>query len=58
MKAFIYSGGEIYPENITEHLAAGACGVGVASGIADKKLIAAGDFAGITALARAYTEKL
>ncbi len=46
------------PQNIAEHLAAGACGVGVASGIADKKRIAAGDFAGITALARAYTEKL
>ena len=50
--------GGVTPENINEHLAAGACGVGVASGIADKKLIAAGDFAGITALARAYTEKL
>lgn len=50
--------GGVTPQNIAEHLAAGACGVGVASGIADKKLIAAGDFAGITALAKAYTEKL
>lgn len=50
--------GGVTPENITEHLAVGACGVGVGSGIADKKLIAAGDFAGITALAKKYTEKL
>ena len=48
----------INAENMTEYLAAGAYGVGVGSGIADKKKIAAGDFAGITALAKAYTEKL
>ena len=47
----------ITAENMTDYLAAGAYGVGVGSGIADKKRIAAGDFAGITALARAYTEK-
>ena len=45
-------------QNMEEYLAAGACGVGVGSGIADKKLIAADDFAGITALAKKYTEKL
>lgn len=48
----------ITAQNMEEYLAAGACGVGVGSGIADKKLIAAGDFAGITALAKKYTEKL
>jgi 2-dehydro-3-deoxyphosphogluconate aldolase/(4S)-4-hydroxy-2-oxoglutarate aldolase len=48
----------INAENMTEYLQAGAYGVGVGSGIADKKKIAAGDFAGITALAKAYTEKL
>ena len=48
----------ISAENMTDYLAAGACGVGVGSGIADKKLIAAGDFDGITALAKRYTEKL
>jgi len=48
----------ITAENMSDYLAAGACGVGVGSGIADKKLIAAGDFEGITALAKHYTEKL
>lgn len=48
----------ITAENMSDYLAAGACGVGVGSGIADKKLIAAGDFDGITALAKRYTEKL
>lgn len=48
----------ITAENMSDYLAAGACGVGVGSGIADKKLIAAGDFDGITALAKRYIEKL
>ena len=48
----------ITAENMVEYLSAGAYGVGVGSGIADKKKIAAKDFAGITALARLYTEKI
>lgn len=48
----------ITAENMRSYLDAGAVGVGVGSGIADKQLIAKGDFAGITALAKAYTSQL
>ena len=48
----------ISEENMTEYLEAGACGVGVGSGIVNKKLIEAGDFAAITLLAKKYTDKL
>lgn len=41
-------------ENAAEYLAAGAAGIGVASGILDKKLVRAGDYAGITEKARQY----
>lgn len=47
--------GGITPENVRDYLDAGVCGVGVSSGILDKKLLAAGDYAGITNLARAFT---
>lgn len=40
--------------NITEALQMGACGVGIATGIANKKLVLAGKFEAITALAREY----
>lgn len=48
----------ITDQNMNDYLAAGAVGVGVGSGIVRKDLIAAGDFAGITEAARAYTSKL
>ncbi len=48
----------INENNMTEYLEAGACGVGVASGIVNKKLIEENNFAAITELARKYTEKL
>lgn len=48
----------ITAENMTEYLQAGACGVGVGSGIVNKDLIAAGDFEGITRLAQNYTDRL
>ncbi len=48
----------ITAENMGDYLAAGACGVGVGSGIVDKKLIAAGDFAAITQKAKDYTKKV
>ena len=48
----------ITAENMTDYLAAGARGVGVGSGIVNKDLIRAGDFAAITALAKQYTEQL
>ena len=45
-------------ENMGEYLSAGAVGVGVGSGIVNKKMIENNDFAGITKLAKEYTEKL
>lgn len=42
-------------ENMGDYLSAGACGVGIGSGIVNKKLIEAGDFEGITNLAKKYT---
>lgn len=48
--------GGVNDENIAEYLAAGACGAGIATGIVNKKLIAAGDFDGITALAEKYVK--
>lgn len=48
----------ITAENMGEYLAAGACGVGVGSGIVKGQLVTAGDFAAITALARQYTKDL
>lgn len=45
-------------DNMKDYMAAGACGIGIATGIIDKKMVKAGDYAGITALARAYTEKM
>lgn len=46
--------GGVNDENLPDYLAAGAKGVGIATGIVNKKLIAAGDYAGITALAEKY----
>ena len=48
----------ISEDNMTEYLEAGACGVVVGSGIVNKKLIEAGDFAAITLLAKKYTDRL
>ena len=45
-------------DNLQEFMAAGACGIGIASGIIDKKMVKAGNFEGITALARRFTEKM
>ncbi len=49
--------GGVTAENMHEYLKAGAYGVGVASGIADKKAINAGDYGKITELARLYAEE-
>lgn len=46
----------ITAENMGDYYAAGACGVGVGSGIVNKAMIEAGDFEGITALAKGYTQ--
>jgi len=48
----------ITAENMCEYLDAGACGVGVGSGIVNKKMLEADDFAGITELAKAYTKQI
>ena len=48
--------GGVNDENIADYLAAGAKGVGIATGIVNKKLIAAGDYEGITRLAALYTK--
>lgn len=47
--------GGIDENNMADYLKAGVCGFGLGSNITDKKMIADGDFAGITALARKYT---
>ena len=48
----------ITAENMKEYLDAGACGVGIGSGVVNKKLIEENDFAGITELSKAYTRQL
>ena len=48
--------GGIDEKNMQDYLDAGVCGFGVGSNIVSKKLIEAGDFAAITALAKKYTE--
>ncbi len=47
----------ITADNMNAYLEAGACGVGVGSGIVNKQMIEAGDFEGITQLAKKYTEQ-
>lgn len=48
--------GGVTAENTAELLARGFCGVGVGGNLYDKKLIAQGDYAGLTALASAFVE--
>ena len=50
--------GGVNPDNMAEFLAAGAVGLGIGSGVVDKKLIAAGEFEKITELAKRYTAQL
>lgn len=50
--------GGINVDNMREYLDAGACGVGVGSGIVNKKMIEEGDFDAVERFAREYTEKL
>ena len=54
---FVAVGG-VNIDNLEEFMKAGACGIGIANGIIDKKMVEAGDFAGITELARRFTEKM
>ena len=50
--------GGIDENNMSDYLSAGVCGFGVGSNITDKKMIAASDWQGITALAKKYTDAL
>ncbi len=50
--------GGVNTDNLKDYLLAGAKGVGVATAIADKKAIFAGDYAEITQRAKAFTDLL
>ena len=50
--------GGITENNMLDYMNAGAYGVGVATGIVNKQMIAENDWKGITELARRYTEKI
>ena len=50
--------GGIDENNMNDSLRAGVCGFGVGSNITDKKMIAASDWQGITALAKKYTDAI
>ncbi len=50
--------GGVSVDNLKEYMQAGVCGIGVASAILDRKSLAAGDFAAITALAKRYMEAM
>ena len=50
--------GNVTPENCTDFLNAGCCCVGVGSNLADRKVIACGDFEKITSNAREYVRTI
>lgn len=50
--------GGVDENNMKNYFDAGACGIGIGSGIVKKKMIDDNDFEGITALAKLYTCKL
>ena len=50
--------GGVNHENMTDYLAAGAKGIGVATAIADRKAILNGDYEEITRRARLFTEQI
>ena len=50
--------GGVDETNMADYLAAGICGFGIGSNIVNKKMIEAGDFAGVTALARSFIDAL
>ncbi len=50
--------GGIDETNMKEYMEAGVCGFGIGSNIVNKKLIEAGDFEGVTELARRYTSQI
>lgn len=50
--------GGVNEKNMKEYLDAGACGIGVATGIVNKKHIADGNYDAVTELARMYTSQV
>ena len=46
--------GGVNENNLADCIRAGACGIGVATGIVDKEKIHAGDYDAVTELARKY----
>ena len=50
--------GGVDEHNMKDYLAAGVKGFGIGSAIVNKKMIESGDFDGVTALARTYTDAL
>jgi 2-dehydro-3-deoxyphosphogluconate aldolase/(4S)-4-hydroxy-2-oxoglutarate aldolase len=50
--------GGITCDNMAEYLKAGICGFGIGGNIVDMKLVNAGDYAGLTALAQRYTDRI
>lgn len=48
--------GGVDHNNLKDYLKVGVCGFGMASNIVDKKMVAEGNYAGITELARRYVE--
>ena len=48
--------GGVDHNNLMDYLKVGVCGFGMASNIVDKKMVAEGNYAGITELARRYVE--
>lgn len=50
--------GGVDEKNMKSYFNAGACGIGIGSGIVKKKMIDENDFDQITAMAKLYTEKL
>lgn len=50
--------GGVNAENMEHYFRQGAVGIGVGGNIVNKKMIAAGDYAGITQLAQTYTQKI
>jgi len=43
---------------MAEYIKSGVCGFGIGTNIVDKKMLADDDYAGITRLARKYTEEI
>ena len=50
--------GGVDETNMKDYLAAGICGFGIGSNIVNKKMIEAGDFAGVCALAKSFIDAL